>query len=165
MGDADFAWADGLRRAHFPPERNQLRAHLTLFHHLPPSVESELRTRLKTLTKDPAPGATLGEPYSLGRGVAFRIVSPELEAIRADLAACFAPLLTPQDSQGWRPHVTVQNKVPGNEARDLLADLKMSFAQRPFAIAGLAINHYLGGPWEAAGAWRFGSGHAMTAPG
>ena len=32
-----MAWADGLRRAHFPPERNQVRAHVTLFHALPPA--------------------------------------------------------------------------------------------------------------------------------
>ncbi|MGK3899645.1 hypothetical protein ABI062_15425, partial [Enterococcus faecium] len=46
FGDRDFAWLDGLRRAHFPPERNVLPAHLTLFHHLPPSVEHELRALL-----------------------------------------------------------------------------------------------------------------------
>ena len=36
-----MAWADGLRRAHFPPERNQVRAHVTLFHALPPWLEGE----------------------------------------------------------------------------------------------------------------------------
>ena len=29
-----FEWLDGLRRQHFPPERNLLSAHLTLFHRL-----------------------------------------------------------------------------------------------------------------------------------
>ena len=28
-------WATELRRAHFPPERNLLEAHVTLFHALP----------------------------------------------------------------------------------------------------------------------------------
>ena len=36
-----FSWVDGLRRAHFPPERNHLSAHVTLFHALPPWVEAE----------------------------------------------------------------------------------------------------------------------------
>ena len=49
MGGADFAWADGLRRAHFPPERNWLPAHITLFHHLPPSLLDEVAARLKRL--------------------------------------------------------------------------------------------------------------------
>jgi hypothetical protein len=35
LGPEDFGWLNDLRRAHFPPERNQLDAHLTLFHHLP----------------------------------------------------------------------------------------------------------------------------------
>ena len=43
---ADLAFLDAERRAHFPPHRNILPAHLTLFHALPPSVESELRRRL-----------------------------------------------------------------------------------------------------------------------
>jgi len=46
---ADFAWLDRLRRAHFPPERNLLPAHLTLFHALPPSAEAELKRRLARL--------------------------------------------------------------------------------------------------------------------
>ena len=36
-----FAWLDGLRRSHFPVERNLLDAHLTLFHALAPSLEPE----------------------------------------------------------------------------------------------------------------------------
>ena len=40
---SEFAWADALRRAHFPPERNYLQAHVTLFHALPPFVEDEAR--------------------------------------------------------------------------------------------------------------------------
>ena len=55
IGEADFARLDGLRRAHFPPERNVLRAHLTLFHHLPPSVLEELRDLLRVETRAPAP--------------------------------------------------------------------------------------------------------------
>ena len=30
LGGADFAWLDLLRRAHFPPERNVLAAHLAI---------------------------------------------------------------------------------------------------------------------------------------
>ena len=45
MGDADFAYFDGLRRHHYPSDRNVLRAHLTLFHHLPMSIEHELSIR------------------------------------------------------------------------------------------------------------------------
>ena len=146
---ADHAWLDGLRRAHFPPERNLLAAHLTLFHHLPPSAAPELKRRLTDLTRhQPAPPARAAGLLNLGRGVAIRIESPALEAIRADLADAFAGLLTPQDQAGWRPHVTIQNKVAPAEARALLAALQPGFIARPVAIAGLAAWWYRGGPWE-----------------
>lgn len=164
FGDEDFVYFDGLRRLHFPPERNVLRAHLTLFHHLPQTVERELRTHLKAVTKAFAPPASLAGVMSLGRGVAFRIRSDELEAIRAEIAARFASLLIPQDKAGWRPHVTVQNKVEPTVARALQAELEAGFKPRAVTIAGLAIWHYLGGPWALSGAWRFGSGHPMRAP-
>lgn len=32
----NFFWLDDLRRKHFPPERNLLCAHLTMFHQLSP---------------------------------------------------------------------------------------------------------------------------------
>src|SRR5690606_10564767 len=39
-------WATALRREHYPPERNVLEAHVTLFHGLPPSLEAEARRGL-----------------------------------------------------------------------------------------------------------------------
>ena len=152
----DHAYLDGLRRAHFPPERNQLAAHLTLFHHLPPAVAPELKRRLLEHTRGrPAPRAWLGGVMSLGRGVAFRVESPELEAIRADLAAAFATLLTPQDRAGWRPHVTIQNKVLPAVARALHDELAVGFQHRPLPIAGLASWWYRDGPWEGHSAHKF----------
>ena len=145
----DQAWFDAQRRAHFPPERNHLDAHLTLFHHLPPSAADELKHRLARETRgQPAPAARLAAPYSLGRGVAWRIDSPELAAIRAGLADAFAPLLTPQDAGGWRAHVTVQNKVEPAAAKALLKQLSDGFVPRTVTIAGLAAWWYRGGPWE-----------------
>ena len=165
MGPTDFAWADGLRRMHFPPERNQLRAHITLFHHLPPSIAHELSALLADLTHDPAPPARLASVVSLGNGVAFTIDSPGLRDVRARIADRFAPMLTPQDKAGWRPHVTVQNKVSADAARTLLAELKSTFEPRPFVIAGLAAWWYRGGPWDAIGGWAFGSGRRTLPPG
>ncbi len=148
FGPQDFSWLDGLRRAHFPPERNQLSAHLTLFHHLPPSLEPELKQRLAAATRGVRPAATAAAVMSLGRGVAIRIESPQLNAIRADLAHAFAGLLLPQDAAGWRPHVTIQNKVQPEAARALHASLSSDFDPRPVAIIGLAAWWYRGGPWS-----------------
>lgn len=165
LGDEDFAWLDGLRRAHFPPERNVLRAHLTLFHHLPQSIERELSGHIRTETQEPAPRAMISGVMNLGRGVAYRVHSEELDAIRNGIADRFRELLVPQDKAGWRPHVTVQNKVDPKIARALHQQLEAGFAPRPLVVVGLAIWHYLGGPWRLSGAWRFGSGHPMRAPG
>ncbi|WP_271298831.1 2'-5' RNA ligase family protein [Sphingomonas sp. CV7422] len=150
FGRQDQGWFDAQRAAHFPPERNQLSAHLTMFHHLPPSAEAEIKHRLSGLTRGvAAPVARVGGLISLGRGVAYRIESPELVAIRRELADAFSGLLTPQDAGGWRPHVTIQNKVQPNIAKLLLAALSRDFVAREVEIAGLATWWYRGGPWEA----------------
>lgn len=164
FGDADFKRLDAERRAYFPPDRNQLQAHLTLFHHLPPSIQDELLGRLKEETRSPVPKAILSGVMLLGYGVAYRVDSPALEEARDNLAEAFRGMLTPQDQARWRPHVTIQNKAKPSVAKALHASLSQTFAPQPLAIAGLAAYHYRGGPWEPIAAYRFGSGHAMKMP-
>ena len=148
FGKADAAWFDALRRAHYPPERNHLPAHLTMFHHLAPALETELKRRLALETRGTAPPqARLAGLVSLGHGVAFRIESPGLADIRDRLADAFATMLMPQDKAAWRPHMTVQNKVAPADARALLATLEAGFRPRLVAISGLAAWWYRGGPW------------------
>lgn len=91
----------------------------------------------------------------LGGGVAFRVVSPDLDRIRRQLTEDFHGLLSAQDSGGWRPHVTIQNKVPPKEARALLAKMERDFRPRPLAISGLGVHRYLGGPWEPLARYAF----------
>ncbi|WP_447724097.1 2'-5' RNA ligase family protein [Sphingomonas koreensis] len=149
LGRSDQAAFDAMRREHYPPDRNVLSAHLTLFHHLPPSVEEELRHRLTGATRGVrAPAARAAGLMSLGRGVAVKIDSPGLAAIRGELAEAFAGLMMPQDAGGWRPHVTIQNKVAPSMAKLLLGTLGKEFRVREVEIAGLATWWYCGGPWE-----------------
>lgn len=156
MGAADQHRFDALRAAHFPPDRNHLAAHVTLFHQLPPSCLDELTRLIRSIAADtPPPAASLREVYSLGSGVAFRIDSAELLAIRDRIADRFFGALTGQDRGAPRLHITVQNKVTAGEARALLARLAADFHPRPLAIAGLAAHHYRGGPWETAFAANF----------
>jgi hypothetical protein len=155
FGDEDHRWLDDQRKRHFPPERNWLEAHLTLFHHLAPSLEADLLTRLSDICRAAPPKADIVSLMSLGRGVAYRVRSEALQSIREDLADAFAGFLTPQDQAGWRPHVTVQNKVSPDQARALLADMARSFMPRPLQIKGLAACHYRGGPWEPIKAFAF----------
>ncbi len=156
MGKADQAWANGLRAKHFPPERNFLSAHITLFHHLSPSHLPEIKSRLAVLASEcPPPVADLTEVMMLGRGVAYRVGSPELLNIRDELADNFRGLLIPQDQARPRLHITVQNKVEPAIAKALHAELSTSFKPRSLSISGLAAHYYLGGPWQHIASWKF----------
>lgn len=149
FGAADHARLTALRTAHFPPDRNHLDAHLTLFHHLPPSIETELKARLAEEARAKPPPAMLSEVRNLGNGTALSVESPALSAVRERLADAFHGLLTPQDQAGWRPHVTLQNKVTPTEAKMLQAALREAFEPCPLVIAGIGVWRYLGGPWES----------------
>ena len=148
FGDGDNGWLQELRRTHYPAERNQVPAHLTLFRHLPPGVEGELSRRLAAATAAPPPRAMVAGLMDLGEGTALRVDSDELEAIRSELAEALHGLLIPQDRAPWRPHVTIQNKVEPREARRLQQRLRATFEPRPLSIRALASWRYLGGPWQ-----------------
>ena len=157
FGAEDAAWLTRQRTRHFPPERNQLDAHLTLFHHIAPSLAGELAQALATETRGvPAPRAVLTQIMSLGRGTAYRVASDELDGIRHRLRDRFAAMLVPQDAGGWRPHVTIQNKVLPAEAKALQAQLAPTFMPRTLTVRGLAAWWYRGGPWEPIREHRFG---------
>ncbi len=148
FGAGDDGWLQQLRRTHYPAERNQVPAHLTLFRQLPPSIEGELAQRLAAATAAPPPKAVIAGVIDLGEGTAFRVESAELDAIHEELAHAFHGLLTPQDQASWRPHVTIQNKVASKEARALQQKLRAAFEPRPLVIRALASWRYLGGPWQ-----------------
>ena len=155
LGRDDLAWLNGLRRTHYPADRNQVPAHLTMLYALPPSSEEELRGRIAQLSRLSRPQASIEGLLDLGGGVAFRVASDDLDRIRRDLSADLRGLLSAQDEGGWRPHVTIQNKVAPKFARELKAQLERSFLRRPLSISGLGLHRYLGGPWETLGVYPF----------
>ncbi|MEE4205853.1 MAG: 2'-5' RNA ligase family protein, partial [Erythrobacter sp.] len=117
-------WAEGLRRAHFPAERNHLHAHVTLFHSFAPSLLDELKDFLPDIAREFAPpqGRITGL-MDLGKGTAIALESEELLRLRALIAEHFHGSLTEQDLHEPRPHVTIQNKVTKEKARALQASL------------------------------------------
>lgn len=156
LDPATQAWLEALRQAHFPPARNLIPAHVTLFHALPGAELAAVLAGLAEACATCAPCAVrIGPPRFLGRGVALEVTAPEAVALRARLAATWRGWLTPQDRQGWRPHATVQNKVAPETARALHAALAATLRVREACAEGLRLWHYRGGPWEQAGEFRF----------
>ena len=149
-------WATRLRTAHFPPDRNFLEAHVTLFHALPPQYEQEVRDALAVEARECAPvAARLEGVLSLGGGTALAIGSPAMIELRDRMAERFHGLLTGQDQHRPRLHVTVQNKVTASEAKALQAELGAAIEPRDFAFSALALHRYRGGPWEAVRSYPF----------
>lgn len=152
-----FARFDGERLRHFPEALNHIPAHATLFHHLPGDRERGVIEAIATLARPVVPPdvAVTGVRFT-GRGVAYVLDSEPLAAFRARLAKEFEAHLTAQDRQGWRPHVTVQNKVSPETARALHAALEAGFAPFRFTAPAVMLWRYLGGPWERVARIPFG---------
>ena len=149
-------WATELRRRHYPPERNFLDAHVTLFHALPPRIEEELRCLLARIVgRSAPPPARLMGVMSLGQGTALRLESPALLELRAAIAEHFHGMLTAQDNHSPRLHITIQNKVTAREAKTLQSELAGVVSLRPFLVPGVALHRYRGGPWEAVRRFAF----------
>jgi hypothetical protein len=153
--DADsFDWLDGLRRRHFPPARNVLSAHLTMFHRLSPA-------QVATLAAMPRPSGRLDLHFDalvfLGAGVAIRARSPALDQLRETIRRPLAEGLSRQDAQTWKAHVTVQNKVSSDVARQLYQSLQDGFTPRDGHATALLVWEYLGGPWRLSDRLPFGA--------
>lgn len=143
------AWATGLRTRHFPPERNWLDAHVTLFHAVPSHCEAELVGLLNQMAAEfAAVDAQLLGLLSLGRGTALKLHSPGILRLRDGAAEHLRGLLTAQDQHRPRLHVTIQNKVSPAEAKALQAALEGTIEPRRFAFRGIGLYRYMGGPWR-----------------
>ncbi len=145
-----FELFDRLRKQHFPANRNFIPAHATLFHALPGAHETEIRRDLAEICGETA-AVRLNFPRLrfLGKGSAAEIECAELNALRAKLAARWRAWLTAQDAQkGYRPHVTVQNKVQPDAARHLFDELSKDWQPFESTGEGLILWQYLGGPWR-----------------
>lgn len=151
-----LAWADGLRRAHYPAERNWLKAHVTLFHSFAPSLREELPRYLSAMATEYAPPkAEVTGLMDLGGGTALAVQSPGLLTVRERIAEHFWDMLTRQDQGGKKLHITIQNKVSRGDARALQSALAPVLPHRQFRFTGLALHVYRNPHWEAVSTWRF----------
>jgi 2'-5' RNA ligase len=144
-----FKIFNALRQEHFPPEKNFLAAHLTLFHKLPGEEEASIKTTLKDLAASTKTFAlTFSTLRFLGKGVAVNVESAELLELRKKLAVSWTAWLEAQDKQPFKPHITVQNKVTPELAQALFENFSKSWVPFSGRGTGLLLWRYLGGPWE-----------------
>lgn len=149
LDQTTFDLFNELRQQHFPPERNFLPAHVTLFHALPGEHELNIRQTLQTLRLQRL-SLHFPTPRFLGRGVAIEVHCPELTQLRNHLAAIWNEWLSKQDRQGYRPHITIQNKAASNDVRQLYEQLVKSWKPCNGSGEGLLLWYYKGGPWVLA---------------
>ncbi|GAB5376119.1 MAG: hypothetical protein AcusKO_25810 [Acuticoccus sp.] len=64
-------------------------------------------------------------------------------------------MLTRQDREKFRPHITVQNKVSPQEAHATLDHLAATFTPFSATAEGLQLWWYRGGPWQPLAAVPF----------
>lgn len=138
----------GLRKLHFPAERNYLDAHLTLFHHLPGNEPAILEAVKTVCAKQMQMLLQVTQVVSIGAGVAFKLECEALKQLHKNLQQQWQTWLTPQDKQTLWPHITIQNKVDRQTALNLQQELNRDF--KAFEIQGLGFTfwEYLGGPWQ-----------------
>lgn len=155
MDGESFAALDALRRRHYAPERNIVPAHVTLFHQLPSARSRDIKALLAkvALSRKPIEIAA-GEPKMLERGVAIFLHSPQLGALREELAREWWPWLDDQDQATFRPHVTIQTTDSEAEAQTTVRAVR---AARPPRIRGVGLHlwRYSDGPWEHEQLFRF----------
>ena len=151
---ASQARFEAMRERWFPPERNHVPAHVTLFHRLPGERADAVMLRLAEVARrmDPPP-FQVASVMALGRGAALRLDLPAGDGLRRAIGAGFD--VVAQDRGRLRAHVTVQNKVSREEAAETLEMLRAGFAPWDGHGAALRLWRYRGGPWEASGRFAF----------
>lgn len=147
--ETSFLFFDRLRREYFPPARNFLAAHITLFHNLPETEVEEIENDLLKISAEFAEFPLEFTSWRfLGKGSAMQIESPHLLQLRNALAKKWAVWLKPQDRQKFQPHITVQNKVEPPEARRLFEKLSAGWTPRTGSAEGLSLWHYENPRWR-----------------
>lgn len=96
---------------------------------------------------------------NLGKGTAIALTSPGMVALHARIAERLHGLLTSQDAQPLRLHITIQNKVTPPAARALQAQLGPVLPARQFRFRGLGLHAYEDGLWRPIRDYPF-RGHA-----
>ena len=156
LDPATFDRLDALRQQYFPPERNQVPAHISLFHHLPGVEWESIDATLNRIAQTQPPiSLRFTGVKPTGRGVLLSVQAAGLITLRGELAGLFARDLTPQDRQPYHPHVMIMNKAERSEADQALREIQASWTSWTGTGDRLILWRYLGGPWDEAANYPF----------
>jgi 2'-5' RNA ligase len=151
-----FARLEELRRRYYPPERNLVPAHVTLFHQLPGGRGREVKALLQRVAAGQKPfEIEAAGVKALESGVGVFLRSAQLHSLRDRLADEWEPWLTEQDRAGFRPHATIQTNVGERQARDTQREIEAAWRPPRMRAVGLHLWRYRSGPWESVQVYRF----------
>ncbi len=137
------------RKQYFPPERNFLEAHLTLYHRLPFTATQLILSTLKTFAQNQLVfPLSFEELTHQGGFLGIKAAPSEVLQVKGALDRAFDLWLAPQDRQKIMPHVTVMNNAPPEATGEALRLLKQEFAPWQGRAEGLQLFRYRQGPWE-----------------
>jgi 2'-5' RNA ligase len=156
MDGEAFAELDALRRRYYPPERNLVPAHVTLFYRLPEDRLREIKALLAKVAAGEKPfDIGVGGVKAIERGVAILLHSPRLSQLHGGLAEEWWPWLTEPDKAGFQPHVTIQNNVSAGEAYRTQKAVAAELSASRIRALGLHLWRYRDGRWEDDRLFRF----------
>ena len=146
---------NNLRKQYFPPDINYLDAHLTLFHNLPAAEQTIYDDVEVVANSNLNLQLQVNAIVSTGNGTAYKTDSSQLAAIHLKFQNKWKRWLIPQDKQRLWPHITVQNKVSAEAAKELQQTLKQDFHPFEITATGLSLWEYRGGPWQFVKTYSF----------
>jgi hypothetical protein len=148
------AFFDAQRKAYFPAHRNYLDAHITLFYHLPMG-EAGIPPVLQAAAQRSVMPLRVQALHNMGTGVAYGLVSEELQALHENLQQALDPWLKRQDRKQLWPHITIQNRVTVFKAQLLFEQLRAGFEPFDITVTGFRTWMYFYGPWKPVAYYPF----------
>ncbi|HEK18943.1 MULTISPECIES: 2'-5' RNA ligase family protein [unclassified Mucilaginibacter] len=146
---------DALRKQYFPADRNWLDAHVMLFHQLPAGEQKILSDIAEMADTTTVFEMDVAGPKHIGRGVAYKVESPQLLMMHKRMQTLWQQWLIPQDKHSLWPHITIQNKVDPVVAQATLVKVSERFEPFKAVAQGLMLWEYKGGPWNFVDEWLF----------
>lgn len=156
MDGESFAQLDALRREHYPPERNRVPAHVTLFAQLPVAHGREIKALLTQVAAAEEPfDIAIAGVKAMERGVAVALYAPQLHQLREELLDEWWHWLDERELTLFQPHVTIQNNVSEAEAGRTQKSVAAALRLRRIRGVGLHLWRFVDGHWKSERLFRF----------